>query len=143
MRRKEKSPMNPVRRTLFVAAAILAIAGCQDVRPTPGGTAGTLHAGDTPLSEIQVTVHQMEADSFQPIGFGVPDADGYFRLVTTDATGPLFLPAGEYRCTLESIGAPVEIPQEYTKAETSPLKITWTESDQQLDLGIPLPRPIR
>jgi len=89
------------------------------------------------LSEIQVTVHQRQGTDFQPIGFGVPSARGEFRLVANGASGPLVLEPGEYRCTLESIGAPLQIPGEYTKADTSPLKISWSASDRTLDINLP------
>jgi hypothetical protein len=130
-------------RTALLPIFVLALSGCDGARPMTGGTQGHLHSGAESLSEIQVTVHQFDAGVFKPIGFGVPGADGAFRLLANGASGPLFLPPGEYRCTLESIGAPVEIPREYWKAETSPLKIMWSGSDQRLDIDIPQPKPIR
>jgi hypothetical protein len=131
------------KETFGPVALLLVLSGCGGAEPTTGGTQGVLHAGPASLSEIQVTIHQLQGNMFRPIGFGVPGADGGFCLVTNGATGPLVLLPGEYRCTLESVGAPVEIPAEYLKADTSPLKVTWSASDQKLDIDVPLPKPIR
>jgi hypothetical protein len=89
------------------------------------------------LSDIQVTVHKVEAGAPEPIGFAVTTADGSFELVTNGAAGALWLPSGEYLCTLESAGAPVRIPRAYAKAETTPLKVTRTSGSDSLDLAIP------
>jgi hypothetical protein len=118
-------------------------AGCAGAQPTNGGTEGVLHAGNNKLSEIQITVHQMKSGSSMPIGFGVPSPDGSFRLVTNGAAGPLYLSPGEYRFTLESIGAPIVIPKAYAKPETTPLKVNWSASDRTVDLDIPRLAPIR
>ena len=117
--------------------ACLAAAGCGP-RPVTGGTPGMLRAAGEPLGDIQVTVHQVEAGSPRAIGFGVSAADGSFHLVMNEARGPLVLAPGEYRFTLESAGAPVQIPTEYTQAETTPLAITLLESDKNLTLEIPV-----
>lgn len=111
--------------------------GCEGVKPVTGGTDGVLHVGSVMLSDIQVTVHQVEGNSSKPIGFGVAGVDGSFQLALNEAKGPLTLAPGEYRCTLESVGAPVVILTEYTKPDTTPLKITWSASDRKLDLDIP------
>jgi hypothetical protein len=46
----------------------------------------------------------------------------------------LWLPPGEYRITLESIGPPIQIPKAYTLAESTPLKASWTATDETLKL---------
>src|SRR5437867_2428463 len=121
----------------FVLVLIItALSGC-GVRSVPGGTVGTLQIGGDFLSDIQVTVHQVEGDSTHPVGFGVTDAEGAFELVTNGAHGALWLSPGEYRCTLESAGAPVQLPVEYAQAETTPIKVSWSESDGSLDLAVP------
>ncbi|HEY2253097.1 MAG TPA: hypothetical protein VGH74_18620 [Planctomycetaceae bacterium] len=123
---------------LFVVLSLgVFLPGCGGVKPVPGGTAGTLSAGGDVLAEIQVTIHQVEGGSPRSIGFGVTDRDGWFELVTTGARGPLWLAAGEYRCTLESAGAPIEIPKEYARAETTPLKVSLSADGSELDLEIP------
>ena len=114
---------------LFLIVLMASMVGCGGARPVTGGTEGRLRVGSDRLSEIQVTV--------KPIGFGIPGSDGVFRLVTNGATGALRLTPGEYRCTLESIGAPVVIPSEFAQAETTPLKVTWPTGDLKLDLDIP------
>src|SRR5262245_36355928 len=91
---------------LFGVLAVLP-AGCGGVHPVVGGTPGSLHAGDDFLSDIQVTVYQTEGGLMQAVGFGVTDHDGAFELATNGARGPLRLAPGEYRCTLESAGAPL------------------------------------
>ena len=132
-------------RFRFVMLLILASAllGCGGVSPVTGGTEGRLHAGNDMVGDIQVTVHQIEGNSSKSIGFGVAGMDGSFRLLTNGAQGPLHLSPGEYRCTLESVGAPVVILKEYTQAETTPLKITWSAESRQLDLDIPAPKSSR
>lgn len=118
---------------LLLAAAL---PGC-GARPVTGGTAGVLHFGGKSTSDIQVTVHEVVGGTTQPIGFGVTLLDGSFHLVTNGARGALWLSPGEYRCTLESAGAPVKIPKEYARADTTPLKVDWSTSDQSLDLEVP------
>lgn len=121
--------------------ALMFLPACGGVKPITSGTDGVLHSGSVMLSDIQVTVHQVEGSTSTPIGFGVAGADGSFQLAVNEAKGPLTLVPGEYRCTLESVGAPVVILKEYTKPDTTPLKITWSASDRKLDLDIPPLKP--
>jgi hypothetical protein len=109
--------------------------GCGGVESVAGGTRGTLLADGAPLSEIQITVHHVDGSTTQPVGFGVTA----FELFANGAQGPLWLEPGEYRCTLESVGAPLQIRQEYTQPETTPLKVSWSQIDQSLNLEIPTP----
>lgn len=115
---------------------ILLHAGCGGARPVVGGTDGSLRVSGILLSETQVTVHRLEGGAYRPVGFGITDSDGTFQLVTNGAKGPLRLVRGEYRCTLESAGAPVQFPIEYAKPETTPLKIVWSETDRNLELQV-------
>ncbi len=126
----------------LLALLATALAGCGGVKPVTGGTSGTLSFGDQLLSDIQVTVHQLDGTSFQNVGFGVTDRDGWFELVTNRAQGPLVLDAGEYRFTLESAGAPVQVPKEYSQAETTPLKVSWS-GDGELELKVTSMLPLR
>jgi hypothetical protein len=121
-----------------LAVVILAAAGC-GARPVEGGTPGVLRAGSEPLAEIQVTVHQSEneASRWEPIGFADTAADGTFRLLLRQATGPLQLPAGTYRFTLESVGSPIRIPKELTRADTTPLQVSWSGEEPVLTLDLP------
>lgn len=124
-------------RGISLALGLLLLIGCGGVKPVTGGTNGVLHSGAAMLSEIQITVHQVEGEQFKPVGFAVPQADGTFQLVAPEAKGPLRLAPGEYRFTLESVGAPVVIPKEMFKPETTPLKATWTGNETKLDIEVP------
>jgi hypothetical protein len=95
-----------------------------------------LTANGDAISEVQVTVHQQSGAAWQPIGFADTNSDGSFALVQNQARGPLRLDPGEYRVTLESAGAPIHIPPDYTKAETTPLKVDWSASDSSLNLNL-------
>lgn len=97
-----------------------------------------LRAGATPLAEMKLTLHQVEGSSLHVVGFAATGMDGTFQLVTNEARGPLRLPGGEYRITLESNGSPVTIPAEFTKPEDTPLKITWTGREDSLVIETPL-----
>ena len=99
-----------------------------------------LHSGRTPLCDVQVTVHRLDGDQWQPLGFGVSDAEGYFELVQNQAAGPLKLAPGEYRCTIESNGPHMwRFPPEYSDPGPTPLKIEWSAADRLLDLELPAP----
>lgn len=127
---------SPPSRALLALFLVCEMIGC-GVKPVPGGTKGTLRSEQAPLSDIQITLHQRDADEYRPIGFGVADADGRFQLYSNGAKGPLWLPPGEYRCTLESTGSPLNIPGEYAAVDATPLAFTWSQDDEQLDLEVP------
>jgi uncharacterized iron-regulated membrane protein len=110
-------------------------------RPVTGGTPGVLIANGQPLAEVQINVHQMVDNKPQKVGFGISDSDGSFSLVKNEAKGLLRLAPGEYRCTLESAGAPIQVPPEYAAWETTPLNITWREEMRMLELVLPLRLP--
>lgn len=131
-------------RRFFLVLASFALIGCSDrVRGVTGGTMGELHSSDAPLGEIQITIHQIDLDGTEPIGFAETRSDGTFELVTMGAAGPLRLVPGDYCCTLESVGAPISIPKEFTKSETTPMKITWSADDQLLDLDFQPTKNVR
>jgi hypothetical protein len=131
------------RFSLLLAAAAVSLAGCGGVQPVAGGTAGTLSFGDQLLSDIQVTVYESDGGSWTPIGFGVTDREGWFELVSNGARGALWLSPGEYRFTLDSAGAPVQIPTEYTQADSTPLKSSWSEQDGELELKLTSELPLQ
>jgi hypothetical protein len=121
----------------LLLALHVAACGC-GVSPVSGGSSGTIRMGETPLSDIQVTVHRLAGDRIETIGFGVSGPDGKFALVRNGAAGPLWLSPGEYRCTVESVGpVPVRFPQVYGQAGTTPFKVEWVSSDQELELELP------
>jgi hypothetical protein len=130
-------------RIVVFLTILAAQSGCGQVQSVSGGTRGRLMAGGNPLSEIQVTVYQGNgSNSPKPLGFGVSATDGSFELVQNGAHGPLRLSPGEYCCTLESVGAPVRLANEYLHAEKTPLKVVWVAGDARLDLEIPSPPPL-
>lgn len=124
-------------RAPFFICILLAI-GCS---PTPanvvsGGTVGSLIAGDVPLPDFEVKVH--DAADLSLLGFGTTGNDGRFQLVQSKGDAPLVLTPGEYVMTLASIGpAAPRISQAYTNASKSSLKVTWKPQDKSLDLKIP------
>jgi hypothetical protein len=120
----------------------LFLAGCGP-QPVTGGTGGTLRFGGTPMSEVQITVHQPAGAGWEAIGFGVATTDGSFELVTSGAAGPLVLAPGNYRCTLESVGAPLAIDPQYAQAATTPLEIAWPTSDGRITIDIPAQKTLR
>lgn len=127
------------RLSVLLAAYLI---GCGP-QPVAGGTPGTLRMDGTPLSEVQVTVHQPAGSGWESLGFGVATTDGSFELVTRGAAGPLALAPGNYRCTLESVGAPLAIAPEYSQPGTTPLEIAWPMADGRLSIEIPLQKPVR
>jgi hypothetical protein len=127
-------------RLTLIPLMLAAIVGCgrsETVPDTTGGTSGKIHNGREPLVGIQVTVHQVNGDSTEPIGVAASRIDGSFELATMDGTGACQLPAGEYRCTLESAGAPISIPTEFAKPDTTPLKIARSNDDETIELKVP------
>ena len=125
-------------RLLWTAVALLGplLVGCGP-SPVVGGTSGVLRAGGEPLGDIQVTVYQPKDAAWQPIGFADTAIDGTFRLLLSGAAGPLELAPGEYRFTLQSVGAPVIVPKELTDVGTTPLRASWNNEQAQLTLSLP------
>lgn len=114
--------------------------GCGGARHVAGGTPGTLHSGSLPLGDIQVTVHLVRDNTSEVIGMGITRADGRFELIQPGARGPMHLPPGEYRVTVESVGSvPLRFPKDYGTVEKSPLRVAWTADDSRLELEVPLP----
>ena len=125
-----------MRRAIGSLLILGTLAGCGPT-PVPGGTTGTLRVGGHVLLDMQVTIHSADRPSAKPVGFGTTGTDGWFELYQNGAKGPLWLLPGDYVCTLESIGAPFEVPKEYQSPETSPLKVTWTDGEASPDLEPP------
>ncbi|MBX3441568.1 MAG: hypothetical protein KF774_04115 [Planctomyces sp.] len=115
---------------------LAAVLGCRepDVR---GGTMGSLTSHGEPLSDVQVTVHEASGSTPRPVGSAVTRLDGTFELLVVGASGPLWLPPGQYVCTVETAGAPVAFPVEFSKPESTPLRVSWTSDSQTLDLVAP------
>ncbi len=122
-------------RSIAMVVLAAALAGC-GVRPITGGTKGVLRVDGKFVSDLQVTVHQLAGGSLHAVGFGVTANDGSFRLVKNNATGPLWLTPGDYRITVESVGAPIRIANEYARADATPLKVSWSARDDRLNLDV-------
>ena len=127
---------------LVVVLLCVSLVGCGP-KPTIGGTPGVLRSGTSRLSEMQVTVHRVVDAKTEAIGYGVPDIEGQFRLIKTGGAEPLVLEPGDYRCTVESIGAPLAIPKEFSQPESTPWKIAWQGGAQTLDLELPAMKLIK
>jgi hypothetical protein len=121
------------KHELLALVLLVMASGCGDGSVT-GGTTGILRIGGEVGTDVQTTVYTSDG---APLGFGVTRADGSFKLVTNGATGPLWLEPGDYRFTVESVGAEVEIPAEFSRVETTPLKVTVTD-DKPLTLDVTL-----
>ena len=129
-----------LQRLVVIAMGLMCVAassGCGTSHSVAGGTKGMLKVGSEAISEIQLTVHRVEGGSTKPIGFAVTTADGSFELLKTGASGALWLTPGEYRFTIESIGAPIKFPKEFGQPESTPLKAVWSASDRNLTLEGP------
>ena len=103
---------------------VLLSTGCSSTSTNvvSGGTTGSLVAGDVPLPDFEVKVH--DAANLNLLGFGTTGNDGRFQLVQSKGDSPLVLTAGNYVMTLASIGpAAPRISQAYTIASKSSLKV--------------------
>lgn len=112
--------------------------GCNNSanQPVTGGTAGVLIAGDQPVPDFEVKVY--EATGSTLIGIGLTSYDGSFKLVQPTGDSSLWLSEGEYRITLESLGAATpKMSPAYASPSKTPLKVQWKSDSQSLDLKIP------
>lgn len=121
-------------------SVIVALTSCGRTGHVAGGTPGLLHAGSVLLSDVQVTLHRVDGTAIEAIGIGTTRTDGRFELVQPGARQAMHLSPGEYRVTVESVGAvPLCFSKDFASAETSPLRVSWTAKSAQLDLDVPLP----
>lgn len=123
---------------IILFLSLWAMTGCGGgPAPAAGGTSGTLKFGDQVTSDMIVHVFKKNGIAFEETGFGTTQADGTFVLYKPGASGPLFLEAGEYSFTLESVGPDAEIPTEFLNPETTPLRENWSTEKSSLDLQAP------
>jgi hypothetical protein len=115
--------------TLFLAL----MPGCGPA-PITGGTSGVLTTHGNPIQDVQVVVYS--AISGERVGYAVTGTDGSFELIAANTSGPLELRPGSYVVTLESVGAPTDLPRSYLDAESTPLRIDWDAQDR-LELNVP------
>ena len=119
-------------RCLCLLLAITAT-GCGPVQ-IEGGTPGRLSSGGNPIRDVELSLYP--AAAAQRIGYGVTGPEGDFHLITADSVGSLDLPPGSYRVTLESIGAPVELPSVYADRQSTPLHVAWP-AGERIELDVP------
>lgn len=131
---RQRSPIAPVAAALVLA---LLYAGCSDVKPVKGGTSGVLIVGSQPMSDMQITLYKNGVTPPESVGFGVTTSAGRFELLQNGAIGPLHLAPGEYRCTVETAGAPVDLPKEYLQPNETPVVIDWTGGESLLEVKVP------
>lgn len=124
-------------RVFTVGILIGCLIGCGSATTIEGGSPGFLWFGTERLNDICVVAHHSDGAAFKTVGFGTTDSAGHFRLLTPDGQSALHLEPGDYTFTLESVGPPVQFPEEYLQPETTPLKVTWTAEMSSLDLAAP------
>jgi hypothetical protein len=125
-------------KVFALAVAVVVLPGCGGgASPAKGGTPGKLTFGSAVSSDIKITIHRSAAGGFEELGFANTAVDGSFVLYNSGATEPLWLESGDYAFTLESIGPPVEFPDEFTKPDSTPLKVTWTSDMTSISLDAP------
>ena len=117
---------------------VVAMTGCSRApKPVKGGTNGELQQAGNPIGDIQVRVYQEDGNSYEVVGFADTNGEGQFQLLVPEGDGPLYLGPGDYCFTLNSVGSRIPIPKEYGKPETTPLKVSWSVSDETLQLELP------
>lgn len=123
-----------------LAVLLIALSGCDGSGHVAGGTPGRLCSGSVGLADVQVTLYRMAGTTSEMVGHGITRADGRFELVAPGAKKALHLNPGEYRVTVESVGAvPLILRDEFAAADSTPLQVQWTTSSTQLDLDIATP----
>ncbi|MEX1041740.1 MAG: hypothetical protein WDZ51_13960 [Pirellulaceae bacterium] len=135
--------LNRTKRALAKSCiAVLIIGGlngCGGEKEIPGGTPGRIHIDGIPLREVQVTMYDSKAGG-NVVGFGISDSEGRFELREPETLEGVWLPAGHYRFTLESVGEIyMQWPAKFTQADTSPLEIEWTGGEGRIELDVPEP----
>jgi hypothetical protein len=128
------SPPASVATLLLVGCVLSGCGGGS--RPVTGGTTGQLKFGSHVTSDVQVTLHRRVGSEFEVVGFATTDADGRFELLQPGAVGPLWLSTGNYVVTLESVGAPLVLPEKYGMPTKSSLTVDWKEDSADLLLQV-------
>jgi hypothetical protein len=122
-------------RILILVVLIGLSTGCAE-RPVKDGTQGVLRFNDEPVANIRVTINRIDPKGVKPVGYGVTEADGTFQLVTHAGRAGVKLTPGNYCCTLKSMGGSIRIPNHYAEVNTTPLKVSWLETDTSLNLKV-------
>jgi hypothetical protein len=90
----------------------------------------------SPLSQIELTVYNDEGFLGDAIGYGSVGDDGSFELINVSRTGRLELDPGQYRFTIESVGADILIPERYADPKKTILRVRC-EPDAPIMLEVP------
>ena len=124
------SRFSGLKHWLGLSAAILlfSLSGCGSNKLEQGTEAAITVAGE-PVVDIRVNVFSVKDGQPAELGFAVSQADGKLKFVKPKASGPLELGPGDYRFTVETVGAPLVIPKEYGDPAMTPLQITLSSSD--------------
>ncbi|MCA9130487.1 MAG: carboxypeptidase regulatory-like domain-containing protein [Planctomycetales bacterium] len=110
----------------MMVATLVVTTGCSQ-QGTAGGTRGRLTSDGVPLPQMQVTVFDAHSNS---IATGFTQNNGQFELVSLDGAEPVLLSPGEYRWTLQTVGAEVDIPKRLTDPASSDLAVEWNEDNE-------------
>ena len=118
-------------RRLGIVVCAVAAAGCGP--SLDGGTRGVLESDGNPLIDFRVTA---VSGGGVAVASAATRAGGRFALVAPDASGPVTLPAGSYRFTVESVGSEAKVPAAYRSADSTPLVVDWP-GEGELSLNVP------
>lgn len=129
-----------VSHVWLLALVLLAIVvGCGGPKSYQGsGITGTIACQGTPLAEIRIEVFELNTPTpGSPKAFAVSKADGRFELFAEGGKRPE-LAAGEYRVTLENLGAPtITFAPAATNAATTPLRCTIVDGKSPIQVEVP------
>ncbi|MCH9653674.1 MAG: PepSY domain-containing protein [Planctomycetes bacterium] len=122
---------------LSVAFLLLSMSGC-GANLLEQGTEATVTVAGEPIIDVRVTVFLMQDGQPVELGSAVSREEGKLKFIQPKAAGPLVLGPGDYRFTVETVGAPLVIPKEYRAPATTPLQVTMPSTD---GITLTLPEP--
>lgn len=122
-------------KMIFVCLCVFA--GCGKVRSVELGTPGELRMSGQPLAEIELKFFPDSAASSECVAVGVSNIDGSFGLMQPNAAGPVWLLPGKYRIAIESVGNPIQLPEQYDDPRESPLTYECVDSKSKISLNLP------
>lgn len=117
--------MKRIIATLLITVHGIAIlTGCSDEAvPITGGTEGTMTSDGKAMSQMELTFFSDSGSGDAPVAHGAVQSDGSFELVNAARAEAIYLDAGRYRVTIESLGADVSIPSYYADPGETKLRI--------------------
>lgn len=130
-----------VWRFVAILLSLCGMTGCGGPPGIPGGTSGIVHVRNTPLRDVHVAIWRENGGVPEPCAFGISDPEGRFQLRVPGTLEAVWLEPGDYLGTVESSGeVPMVWPSEYQDPKRTPLRITWEEGEESLELEVPEPR---